>query len=1243
EGENGCDLPACFTTFSNILFDAEYEFVSIDNQSLHNEDFLEEIFSNPLFEEEINSMMIGHHHFNAEFDIIGSLLDHDSSIIPSSLKIDPLLDEFAGELTLPKSIPPGIDESDYHPENEIRLSQRLLYDNSSPRPPEEFVSENSNADDESFSPSPIMEEIDLTFTPDDPMPPSIEEDDDDSRDILIRKFLVLLVDLSDPRSKSNHEFLGVDSEGRILCCRFTTGRTDGLNPIPNHSISWSLSPSLSLSLSFSPSFSPSSSPLSPSLLFPSLSFTLFPFLYLLLSPSLSLFLLLSLPLSLSVPVGIKSLHEVTDVKVRVTAAKLNLVLLKEFVNEPIVTEPTVKKPLSETSEAKASADKPKVVRKNFGPLLTKDWISDSEDEAESKPKIKKKTVKPSFVKINKAFRVFNNRTRIVKENLHIRFSENTPNIAGSGPNWLFDINALTKSMIYKPVVAGNQSNGNAESKSSQDDRFQPSSDDGKKVDEDPIQESECKDQKKEDNVNITNNVNVVGTNGVNAVGANTNNELSFDLEMPALEDISTFNFLSDHEDDDEEADMNNMDTTIQVSPTPTTRIHKDHLLDQVIGDLHSTTQTRNMSKNLEEHGFVTTIHQRTNHKDLQNYLFGCFLSQEEPKKVIYALKEPSWIEAIQEELLQLKLQEVWTLVDLPYRKELLAHNGSFRTKRMKEMNVKSAFLYRKIEEEVYVCQPLGFEDLDFPDKVYKVEKALYGLHQAPKAWYETLLTYLLDNGFHKGKIDKTLFIRRHKDDILLVQVYVDDIMFGSTKKELCNAFEKMMHEKFQMSSMGELTFFLGLQNESKPMKTQNPLPKDEDGEEVDVHMYRLMIGSLMYLTSLRPDIRFVVCACARYQVNPKATVKAKTVNGEGQLQALVDGKKALITEPTIRRDLQLKDVERVDCLPNAVIFEQLTLIGCQETIEDTVAQTRVLDLETINTTQAMEIESLKRRVKKLERRKRSRTYGLKILYKVGLSARVESSADEGLGEEDASKQGRIADIDANEDITFVSTHDEHMFDVDQDLGGEEVFVSQQDEKVVEKEVDATQIQVTTATTTLIILIDEATLAQALAELMHAKPKRLKELSFTSQKKKEEVLCCKESRIKEEQTTNTSSTKKNNVYLPQEYRRKKLTYLKNKSFDSIQKMFDKSLKRVNTFVNYRTELVKESSKKAEAGVTECSSKRSREELKQENPKKQKIDDGKDTTELKLLVKIISDKEGVAIDAIHLAVKPPSIVD
>ncbi|GJS10136.1 putative ribonuclease H-like domain-containing protein [Tanacetum coccineum] len=128
-----------------------------------------------------------------------------------------------------------------------------------------------------------------------------------------------------------------------------------------------------------------------------------------------------------------------------------------------------------------------------------------------------------------------------------------------------------------------------------------------------------------------------------------------------------------------------------------------------------------------------------------------------------------------------------------------------------QMDVKSAFLYGTIEEEVYVCQPPSFENPQFPNKVYKVEKALYGLHQPPKAWYETLSTYLLDNRFRRGIIDKTLFIKKDKGDILLVQLYVDDIIFWSSKKSLCVEFKSLMHKKFQMSSMGELTFFLGLE------------------------------------------------------------------------------------------------------------------------------------------------------------------------------------------------------------------------------------------------------------------------------------------------------------------------------------------------------------------------------------------------------------------------------------------------
>ncbi|GJU62995.1 putative ribonuclease H-like domain-containing protein [Tanacetum coccineum] len=410
-------------------------------------------------------------------------------------------------------------------------------------------------------------------------------------------------------------------------------------------------------------------------------------------------------------------------------------------------------------------------------------------------------------------------------------------------------------------------------KSSHDYGFKPSSDDGKKVDKNPRKESECKDQEKEDNVNSTNTVNAAGTNEVNVVGGKTSIELPFDPNMPALEDYSIFDFSRDDEDDGVVADMNNLDTTIQVSPIPTTRIHKDHPLDQVIRDLQSATQIRKMSKNLEEHGF------------------------EEPKKVIHALKDPSWIEAMQEELLQFKLQEVWTLVDLLNGKRAIGSKWVFRNKKDERgimIRNKARLVAQGYTQEegidydevfahvarieairlflayasfkdfvVYQMDVKRFEDPDFPDRVYKVEKALYGLHQAPRAWYETFSTYLLDNRFQRGKIDSP---------------------YSSNG--------------IKMSSMGELTFFLGLQVEQKkdgifisqnkyvagilkkfrftkvktastPMETKKPLLKDENGQEVDVYMYRSMIGSLMYLTSLRPDIMFTVCVYARYQVNPK--------------------------------------------------------------------------------------------------------------------------------------------------------------------------------------------------------------------------------------------------------------------------------------------------------------------------------------------------------------------------------------
>ncbi|GKD58429.1 putative ribonuclease H-like domain-containing protein, partial [Tanacetum coccineum] len=173
-----------------------------------------------------------------------------------------------------------------------------------------------------------------------------------------------------------------------------------------------------------------------------------------------------------------------------------------------------------------------------------------------------------------------------------------------------------------------------------------------------------------------------------------------------------------------------------------------------------------------------------------------------------------------------------------------------------QMDAKSAFLYGTIEEEVYVTQPPGFKDPDHPDKVYKVVKALYGLYQAPRAWYETLANYLLGNGFKRGKIDQTLFIKKQKGDILLV-IQKEDGIFISQDKYVAEILKKFN--------------YTDVKSASTPVDLEKPLVKDGDADDVDVYLYRSMIGSLMYLTASRPDIMFAVCACARFQVTPKTS------------------------------------------------------------------------------------------------------------------------------------------------------------------------------------------------------------------------------------------------------------------------------------------------------------------------------------------------------------------------------------
>nr|GEV58009.1 retrovirus-related Pol polyprotein from transposon TNT 1-94 [Tanacetum cinerariifolium] len=735
----------------------------------------------------------------------------------------------------------------------------------------------------------------------------------------------------------------------------------------------------------------------------------------------------------------------------------------------------------------------------------------------------------------------------------------------SGLEWLFDIDSLTKSMNYEPFIAGNQTNNDAgieindnagqagQKKASNHEYillpFMPSN---------SLLSSKRTDSSTQDVNTVGLSINTANTN-INTDSLNINIVGSNDPSMPSLEETSIFDDVYADREVGAEADTNNLELSRVVSPIPTTRVHKDHPKEQIIGDLNLETQTRRMIKFSKENAMVSYINKQrgTNHKDYQNCLFAYFLSQQKPKKVIQALADPSWIEAIQKKLLQFKLQK---------------------------MDVKSTFLYGTIEEEVYVCQPHCFEDLHFPNKVYKVEKALYGLHQALRAWYETLSTYLLENGFRRGTIDKTLFIKKDICDILLVQVYVDDIIFGSTKKSLCDEFKKMMHKRFQISFMGELTFFLGLQVKQKDdgifisqdkyvadilkkfdfttmktvstlMEPNKALIKEAEAKDVDVHLYRSMIGSLMYLIASRHDIMFAVCTCARdspfdleafFDSDYAGTsLERKSTSGGCQFlgkrlsnavridlvytyycqmkvnaikhKLTTAGKKIIINEASIRHDLKLQDAEGIACLPNDTIFEELARMGAKTTdwneFSSTMAsaviclatnqkfnfskyildnmvknmEAKVLDLEKAKTAQAKEIADLKKRVKKLERKKKSRTSGLKRLYKVGLSDRIVSSNEEGLGDkEDASKQGRIAEIDADEDLSLIN----ETTQVQRRMNEEEKEVSTVDPVTTASEVVTTteDVKVTTAAITLQISKDDVTLAQTFIEIKETKPR-----------------------------------------------------------------------------------------------------------------------------------------------------------
>nr|GEU47392.1 hypothetical protein [Tanacetum cinerariifolium] len=868
-----------------------------------------------------------------------------------------------------------------------------------------------------------------------------------------------------------------------------------------------------------------------------------------------------------------------------------------------------------------------------------------------------------------------------------------------------------------------------------------------------------------------------------------------------INDTGIFGNAYDDEVVEEEVDMKNVVSSYTILDDPLTKFLNDHPKDQVIGSIETHEQTRQMTKINEEHGLISSVQKlrRTNHKDFQNCL-----NKKDERGIVVKNKARLVAQGhTQEE--GIDYDEVFAPVARIEAIRLFLAYDSFKYFVVYQMDVKSAFLYGKIDEEVRIV--LNFTKLS----------------QKPGNFNTRMKTRI--------KAGSGLQVQQKSDRIFISQEkYVVDIL-----------------KKFDFTTM---------KTASTPMEPNKALVKDAKAEDVDVHLYRLMIESLMYLTASRPDITFVVCACTRFHVTPKTShlhvvkrifiylkgqsklglcnVKKQTIvanftteaeyvavasccgqaytyccqmkvnaakhklttAGDGfGCWALVDGKKVIVNEASIRRDLQLDDAEGTACLPNDAIFEGLERMGAKTTAWNEFSSTMasaiiclannqkfnfskyilknmgrnrfsgvitplfktmmvqapeevgdiptdtqdipiltqpsssqpqrkhkprrkqkeatevphtkpqaeervptpsynpppsgedrlqlnelmdmciklsdmVLSLEQTKTNQATEIEKLKKRVKKLEgKKKKKRTHGLKRLYKVELSARVESSEDEeGLGaQEDASKQGKIVEIDANKDLFLIDEtaqdqrriKNQNLFKV-HDLDGDEVFVD--------------------------VTTDELTLVQTLMEIKAAKPKAKRviiqepnEFRTTSppqpsqppQAKDKEMARKLEAKMKAEIDEEERIARENNeasraiikewddVQATYDAHRRKYfaakraeeirnkpptkalqislmcTYMKNiegfkqkdikgKSFDDIKKIFDKVYKRVNTFVDMNTENVEESLKKTQA------------------EEQAKVPDD-DTAKLKRCLMIVPKDDDVEIEAILLSSKSPTIVD
>ncbi|GJU68549.1 putative ribonuclease H-like domain-containing protein [Tanacetum coccineum] len=462
-------------------------------------------------------------------------------------------------------------------------------------------------------------------------------------------------------------------------------------------------------------------------------------------------------------------------------------------------------------------------------------------------------------------------------------------IEGNGLKWLFDIDSLTQSMNYVTVVAGIITN---ESTGTQRELNAGTSTQKEEISQDCIVMPIWKDASYFDSSSKD-------------VG-NGEPKSAADIQKQVEDGPDNENDEKDKSEDD--SSPNEVNTAGKHVNTASPEVNTGHFklitVDPSVNttSLYDLDSPKDMFKMGASHTLNATHVEFFSDKDKPEM---------EPTSIAKALSDSSWVEAMQEEHLQFNLQQVWKLMDLPNGKRAIGIKWVFKNKKdergiviknkerlvahghrkeegidyeevfahvarikairlflayasfmgflVYQMDVKSAFLYGTIEEEVYVTQPPGFKDLDNPDKVYKVVKALYGLHQAPRAWYETLANYLLGNGFKRGKIDQTLFIKKQKGDILLVHVYVDDIIFGSTNKELLQQKEDgifISQDKYVDEILKKFNY-TDVKSASTLVDLEKPLVKDGDANDVDVHLYRSMIGSLMYLTASRPDIIYL--------------------------------------------------------------------------------------------------------------------------------------------------------------------------------------------------------------------------------------------------------------------------------------------------------------------------------------------------------------------------------------------------